>query len=233
MSVYIVMPELTVATFNLHHCEGRDGLLDVERVAKVMQATEADVIGLQELDRGMPRSSRVDQPSMLAELTGMHVAFHRTLLGPEGSEFGIGLATREPVQWKAFPLPQLRPEHRPQGVIVADLGVCTLLSTHVSGKRATRAAKFRALVEITDDIEGPVCLMGDLNQEPGRVLRDAGFTGPRPPVTFPSLRRRLDHVLGLRGVVVGEVWTLPSDASDHYPLVARLNLPETLERNEG
>src|SRR5688500_8746717 len=43
---------LTVMTYNIHHAEGLDGKLDVPRIAEVIAAQKADIVGLQEIDRG-------------------------------------------------------------------------------------------------------------------------------------------------------------------------------------
>jgi endonuclease/exonuclease/phosphatase (EEP) superfamily protein YafD len=42
---------LRVLTYNIHHGVGEDGVLDLERIARVIADSGADVIGLQEVDR--------------------------------------------------------------------------------------------------------------------------------------------------------------------------------------
>ena len=51
---------LTVLTFNIHHAEGTDGKVDVARIAKLIEDSDADVVGLQEVDRGVERTARRD-----------------------------------------------------------------------------------------------------------------------------------------------------------------------------
>lgn len=41
---------LDVMTFNIHHAQGTDGVLDVRRIAEVVRTSGADVVGLQEVD---------------------------------------------------------------------------------------------------------------------------------------------------------------------------------------
>lgn len=63
------MRVVDVMTFNIHHAQGTDGVLDLQRIADVIEASGADVVGLQEVDRHYSaRSDWVDQAAALAEL---------------------------------------------------------------------------------------------------------------------------------------------------------------------
>ena len=48
-------------TFNIHHGEGTDGKVDLERIAKVMGEAQADIVALQEVDRGASRTGQRQQ----------------------------------------------------------------------------------------------------------------------------------------------------------------------------
>ncbi len=61
---------LTVVSFNIHHAAGRDGWVDLERVARVLREARPDVICLQEIDRKTERSEGVDQFAELGRLLG-------------------------------------------------------------------------------------------------------------------------------------------------------------------
>ncbi len=219
------MSELVIATFNVHHCEGLDKVVDIDRTAASLRETGAEVIALQELDVGRKRSGRADQASALAEALGLNVFFHPTVQGSGGGLYGIGLATPSEVEVTPVDLPRLRPEDEPRAVLLAAVGELTVLATHLSVKPDSRVAQFEALAELARGIEGPLCLLGDLNQEPDPKgpLQAAGLTGPRPPATFITARRHLDHILAGGGAEVKEVWAVPSRASDHLPLGARVN----------
>ena len=52
---------MTALTYNIHHGEGVDGRLDLERIADVIRSSGADVVFLQEVDRGTQRAGGVDQ----------------------------------------------------------------------------------------------------------------------------------------------------------------------------
>ena len=127
--------QLRVATFNVHHGRGLDGVLDLERTAAAIAETVADVVALQELDRGMKRSGGVDQPAELARLLGVQVEFFPTLERAGGGQYGIGLASRIPITEARFvPLPQLGTEE-PRGAITAQCSGISLVCTHLSTQR--------------------------------------------------------------------------------------------------
>ena len=58
-------------SYNIHHGEGIDGKLDLERIAKLIVDVKADIVGLQEVDRGCERTQKRDLPAELGKLTGL------------------------------------------------------------------------------------------------------------------------------------------------------------------
>ena len=73
-------PAVRVATFNIHHGAGTDDRLDLERAARTIEATGAEVIGLQEVDNHWgERSAFADQAAELGRRLDMHVAYGANL----------------------------------------------------------------------------------------------------------------------------------------------------------
>jgi endonuclease/exonuclease/phosphatase family metal-dependent hydrolase len=221
------MPESTrVATFNVHHCEGLDGIVDIGRIAGVIGEAAADLVALQELDRHLPRSGSVDQAVALAESTGMHVSFHPTLTRTKG-DYGIGIASREPLDAMFESLPRVGDEE-PRGMLTAVWRGVTVIVTHLSRQAASKAAQISVLAEAVAGASGPVLLLGDLNTDARLLgpLKAAGLSGCEGLGTMPARRprRQIDHILGGRGVTVGECWTIRTEASDHRALVAEVEI---------
>ena len=48
-------------TYNTHGCVGTDGSCQPERIAEVIRRFSPDVVALQEVDVGQPRSGSLDQ----------------------------------------------------------------------------------------------------------------------------------------------------------------------------
>lgn len=216
---------LRVATWNIRHGEGRDGVIDLARTAAAIRRTGAQVVALQELDRFRQRSGGVDQPAVVAELTGLVVRFFPTFVRPEiPGEYGIALAATSPFEASFEPLPQFRDEE-PRGAILARWNGIGIVSTHISYEKNARPIQTARLAELAGDLTAPVLVMGDLNQERCtlRPLRRAGFRpGPHFGTLAPCRRwgRQLDHILAGPGLVVVRAWVERSGVSDHCPLVS-------------
>lgn len=116
---------MRLATFNILH--GRsltDGRVDLARFADAIARLDADVLGLQEVDRDQPRSQLADLTAVAAEAMGARE--HRfvaaisgtpgaTWIAATGDEqpgtasYGIALLSRYPVtSWQTVRLPAIR-----------------------------------------------------------------------------------------------------------------------------
>lgn len=219
------MGEVRIATYNIRHAQGIEGLISHKRVARTLALTRCDAAVLTEVWRV---GTRLDQPALLSELTGMEPLFsavHRSL----GRDTGNLLLVRGRIIDSAVIDLGGRQERR--ACLVAEVEVAgerfRLAGTHLTLDRRTRALQFRQLVdELPDDL--PLVLAGDFNAAPAElgVLRERFIFAEKPPSTFPSVLpfRALDHI-GVSGpaTLLG-VETYPSLASDHLPLVGRIQI---------
>ena len=71
----LIADELRLVAYNIHHGEGMDGKLDLERIARVIAAEKPDLVALQEVDKGCKRSGSIDQAAKLAEFLKMDHRF--------------------------------------------------------------------------------------------------------------------------------------------------------------
>ena len=224
------MDVLILATFNIRHGRGLDDEVDLHRTARAILETNADLIALQEVDRHHSRSGGVDQAAELERLTGLHISFHATVRRQE-SEYGIAVASRQPIDTSFHPLPRLHDEE-PRGFITGVLaaGGITFVATHLSTVAAARRMQIDRLVRRTREHQPPVVVMGDLNQ--GRIglrpLIRAGFDAGRRiehTLTRRSLRWQIDFVMVGPPARLAATHTVTTDASDHVPLVAEVAVP--------
>jgi endonuclease/exonuclease/phosphatase family metal-dependent hydrolase len=214
---------LRVATYNMRRGLGMDSVLNLERTASVIRATGAAFIALQELDRNMARSGRVDQPSLLAELTGLHVAFWPTLQR-RGGEYGIGVAAVEPVDATFRRLPRAGSEE-PRGAFITKFRGMGIVAAHLSTDTAARPGQMRALIDMARELDGPAILVGDFNMprhELGPFISAGYDPGDEHRTLISATGSQIDYILTRRGVTAMRSWTLSSRASDHVPLVADL-----------
>jgi endonuclease/exonuclease/phosphatase family metal-dependent hydrolase len=214
---------LRIATFNIHRGLGTDDVLDLDRTAAAIRATGADVVALQELDRNLDRTGRIDQPALLAARVGLPIEFRPTLRLRDG-EYGIGLLAEGLASVDWVRLPRVGREE-PRGVIVGRLPDLWVCATHLSTRPEARRVQLRALARLVADLDGPVTVLGDLNagRRELRPLRRKGLVpGPRMATFRGSRGRQIDYILTPREVGVERSWTVETDASDHLPLAAQL-----------
>src|SRR5688572_23737030 len=121
-------------TYNIHHGEGLDGKIDLLRISEVIKREGADIVALQEVDKGVERTARRDLPAELAELTGMTCIFSNNYYY-EGSEYCNAVLTRFPVvRWTNTHFKMVRPgEQRGILQLVLNVAGCEVafLNTHI------------------------------------------------------------------------------------------------------
>ena len=213
----------TVATFNIHHGRGRDGVVDLARTVAVISEITPDLIALQELDVNLERSGRTDQARVIGELIGMEIHFFPTLTFG-GGQYGIGIAARHEIGCTVEELPRVRGEE-PRVAIVARWNDINVVATHLARSAEARYAQTEFLAALGTRFEGPTIVLGDMNQ-PARDLHAFTATGfsvasPRVPLKWwlrPHLR--VDHILVRDGLETMRARLVPTRASDHSALVA-------------
>ena len=57
--------QFKIVSYNVRHCEGMDGKLDVARIADVLNRQHPRFAALQELDKKTERSKGIDEPEEL------------------------------------------------------------------------------------------------------------------------------------------------------------------------
>ena len=213
---------------------GRDGRRDHERIAAVICELDADVVALQEVES---HHGDLEVLELLAERSGMRALAGPTMLRPVG-DYGNALLTRLPVlelQRLDLSVPGREPRGALDALLEAPGGPLQVIATHLGLRPAERRQQIQTLLSVLDPgVPGPTALMGDLNEwfMWGRPLRrlHAHFGETPGPRTFPAHRPlfALDRIWVkplrcLQGIAVHDS-PLARQASDHLPLVARLEM---------
>jgi endonuclease/exonuclease/phosphatase family metal-dependent hydrolase len=231
-----------VLSYNIHHAEGVDKVLDLERIARVISSVQPDLVALQEVDRRATRSTSVDQPAELGRLTGL-----RHVFGPniplQGGDYGNAVLSRWPIIRSVnHQLPNVDAGEQ-RGVLEVHVeapGARTpvvLWATHFDHRSndAERRASAQSIeARIRQQPDAAALLVGDLNDVPAsptlKLLSEMWTRSntdllPTIPVGKPA--RQIDYVLYRPANRWRAIETRVLDeavASDHRPLLAVLEL---------
>jgi len=223
-------PKLRVLTYNIHHGEGTDGKLDLQRIAGIIGDLSPDVVALQEVDNKTRRTGGVDQAAELSRLTGMNFAFGMAM-PYQGGQYGEAVLSRFPLdRVRTYPLP-FHPGIEPRAAlrvrIMPDNGLPRFLfaSTHLSNEsEPARIEQAQQILRIFPASGSPpFVLAGDFNAHPEsppmKLLLDSVWKDAIAP------QSEIDYVL----FRASDAWKVTGVkivddlvASDHRPVLAVL-----------
>ena len=166
--------EMKLMSFNVCHCSGMDGKIDIARTAARIRAEDPDFACLQELDWYTARSGVVDQPAELSRLTGLHATFAKAIFF-QGGQYGVMMLSREkPTNVIQLPLPG----QEPRVLLLCEFADCVVGTTHLSVAAESERTESIALIrKAIAPFAGkkPVFLTGDWNSTPeSSVLKGLG-----------------------------------------------------------
>ena len=232
---------LRVMTYNVHVGIGIDKRNDLARIAEVIRRERPDLVGLQEIDRGVERTRRVDQMAELARLTGMEYAFAHNL-DYQGGQYGVAVLSRLPIRAVDHRRFRHLREAERRGLLRVEVSaggqMINFVTTHLDYQNHdNRLYETRQLSDALRDIHAPLVVVGDFNDEPagdsykfmlGRFA-DAWVSASAPGdgLTYPADKpaKRIDYVFYRPGPFrARRAWTAQTQASDHLPLVVDLEL---------
>ncbi len=240
--------KLRVLSYNIHKCiGGLDRRYEPMRIADVIRRLDADVLLLQEVDAGAPRSNHDHQVDVLGDMLGMRYrTWYPNVDVRGGGHYGNAVLSRYPIIESSNIDLSLRfrkkrsvvhgvirvRQHTPGGQEI-DRTV-HVYNMHLGLARYERRIQLARFLDShpfqTLHHDTPVVVGGDLNDVYGglgELLEPAGFRGIlKRPRTFPAWGplRALDAIF-VRGAVdyLGLSRCdseLARRASDHRPIVA-------------
>jgi endonuclease/exonuclease/phosphatase family metal-dependent hydrolase len=243
----ILPTPLKVLTYNIHHGRGLDRVLDLERIAAIIDESGADVVGLQEVDKHWSaRSDWADQPAWFAQRLGTDVAYAANLdlpplnPGELRRQYGTAILSRFPIKdFHNTLLPTYR-GHEQRGLLEATIDVrgndLRFADTHLTSyNKAERLDQAKRVVNLLGASELPTVLVGDFNARPGALeittltahWRDTWTeVGDGRGYTIKANKptARIDYVLHSGGVLARSAEVITTYGSDHLPVFAELSL---------
>ena len=218
---------IRVATFNARHGRPARGLARFGLLREQCATLDADVLGLQELDRCVVRSYFVDQPHRLGRALGMEVAWAAArrpiLVGYEGN----ALLGRGPLSDVSIVELPRSPDRFTRMAVMARVALASfelsVAVAHLQNHGPEAARQLPVVLEHLGGYPEPRVLLGDLNlrrPEAAPVLEAAGYAvadgGPTSPADVPY--QQIDFV-AVRGLTIRRAEVVPTIVSDHRPLV--------------
>jgi len=234
--------KLRVMTYNIHVGVGMDKKLDLSRIAGVINSQHPDLVGLQEVDRGVERTQRIDEIAEIAKMTRMDYAFAFNLRY-QGGQYGVAILSRYPIRAIDHRLYKNRREAERRGFIRIEINlagsVLNFVTTHLDYQYEDgRVFETQQLLSALKDVKGPLVLVGDFNDVPAgeayQLMRqtfddewssarlgDEGFSYPADKPT-----KRIDYIFTRRldRIKARRAWIVETLASDHVPVVAELEV---------
>ena len=230
-------------TYNIHVGVGMDKKLDLARIAEVIRRERVDLVGLQEVDRGVERTQRIDEIAELAKLTSMDYAFAFNLKY-QGGQYGVAILSRFPIRATDHRLYKNLREAERRGFIRAEViiggRIVNFVTTHLDYQYEDgRVYEAEQLLSGLAEVKGPLIVVGDFNDIPSggayKLMSDrfsdawieshASGEGLSYPADKPT--KRIDYILARKAdrIRVLRARIVETLASDHVPMVAELNLP--------
>ena len=230
---------LKVLSYNLHNGFSAADKLDLEALARAIENSGADVIGLQEVSRGWLVSGRTDMLEWLSRRLGMSYYFGPTA----GPLWGNAILSRYPIVSAAangLPSEGLPLERGYISALIEVDGrnilVIDVHLHHVETDSNIRVTQVAALLDYYR-FSGRTVIMGDFNAEPGSPeiglmtasgLQDAlAFIEPPPAFTFHAADpyQRIDYIWVSPDLTYSGVSLLTGTASDHFGVLATIDEP--------
>jgi len=228
-------------TYNIHVGVGMDKKLDLQRIADVIIKEKPDLVGLQEVDRGVKRTEGKDEIAELAKMTHMDYAFAHNL-DYQGGQYGVAMLSRfllNNVEHRIF---ENKREAERRGLLRAQVDVggklVNFVTTHLDYQYSDgRVFETEQLLKFLENVNGPLIVVADMNDEPaGEAYKlmlskfsDAWVTSRQKGdgFSYPADKpvKRIDYVFyrgdGLKAKKARTIETL---ASDHVPVVVDLEI---------
>lgn len=218
---------------------------DVQASLDVIEKEQPDLLCLRELTPGFAEAFR----------KRLGLKYPYSVLAPRTGTWGVGIASRHPLlRTQRFPerphkLPAMEADVKLDGHTLKV--VCVHLMPPGAKHRKSddvfdameknaelRTKQGQALMERYEDVQGPMLLLGDMNEGRGggalKAFASAGFqhacdgpkascgnTWPGATTVLPAVVQ-IDHILG-RGLTFEDAREVREGGSDHYPVVTRFD----------
>lgn len=232
---------MRIASWNLLHGLGiPDGKYDHDRlIANAQLFSEMDLVALQEVDHGQPRTQLDHQAEIVGEAMSLpYHAFSPALFGTPGEkwqsahhpdlpQFGVALLSRRAplaihnftMKGAPFGAPLFIPnsgfiyiKDEPRAAVAMEFENFIIASTHLSFIPGYNVAQLHKLTKWLKQFGKPAMIAGDLNLPPSLIQKSTRWKSLAQLKTYPRWgpRTQLDYLLVEDPSMWGAITTLPT-----------------------
>ncbi len=232
------MKHITIASYNIRH--GHDVGFDWSLLAEIIRASEADLVGIQEVDMHTGRTGGANTLEGLSNATGLAHTLYVPAMDFDGGQYGTAILSRYPIAAsEVHPLDSAHYEPRAFGCVTVTMEDGTpfcFLNTHLSYESIEQQqVQFNQLAAWMDkqiDKSTPTVLTGDFNTEDFTAfapLKDLGFAlvncEEQTYKTFRTTPLAIDNIVYRPECLIPVAHgMIDSDRSDHNLLWCRFEI---------
>lgn len=236
---------LKIMTFNIGSGRDIDEHIDLTETLELLRYGEADVIGLQEVDRHFSKRSLFqDQAILLSESLGMYLAYGPAIDDPATEEghpnrqYGNAVLSKFPIlSVTNHRLRSADPQEEPRCLLEVKIDLdgipVVVLNTHLALMKGAQQLGVEDILKRTAELEEPHIVVGDFNMTPDDDTMQPLFDRFEPaidqelhyPTTYSRDKiagNRLDYILVDHHWKIIRAFIIPTAVSDHFPVAARL-----------
>ncbi len=233
------MPTFTLASFNIcsaHFREGHYTEDNLVRLADCINQSGADVVSLQEVDKGAARSDRVDMTAALADMTELKHHYFIKIRDFQGGEYGTAILSRYPITESRTINYAVRiaTQGTSCGYVVLDVDgtSVTVFNTHLSVENEeSNTETLNCLGDVLSlyarEHEGGFLCCGDFNTSPQKVARFIPWVNLAHDGLVTYADRSIDHILYTDGITVENPRTMDTQfdgTTDHNMVLCKVTL---------
>ena len=156
--------DVTLMSYNIRHCRGKDGKVDVGRTAAAIRRESPDFVGLNEVDHCVRRSGGVDEAAELGRQLGLHATFAEAIPYQGGSYGNAVLSREKPISVERVPLPG---GSEPRVLLLCEFSGFWFGTAHLSWRKAgMESSEIIQRIVAEKSVSKPVFMTGDWNANP-------------------------------------------------------------------
>jgi endonuclease/exonuclease/phosphatase family metal-dependent hydrolase len=226
---------IRVATFNVHAFGNGNKLSDI---AEAIRESGAQVVGLQEVDRFVPRSGKLDYAKELSLATGYPYYYFSKAINLNGGEYGTMILSQQPIIFAETYTITTAGEDRVMGYtqLLTNKGLVNFFNVHMpNGSSSQKISALRAMEKkISSTGAKHYIVTGDFNASAewlGKNIKLEAKLANTKLKTFGrgSSTKIIDNIICSENILassLGSLETLNDKVSDHNLISVRVRIPK-------